>query len=295
MHILAEQFLDYMRLERGLAENTLIAYRTDLESLFSWLSARNIQSVNAIKRKTVLDYLLHEKDRGLNTNTISRRLVCLKVFFRYLQQEGLVTGNVTESMESPRLWKILPDTLSVREVESLLASPDPEKSLGLRDKALLETLYGTGLRVSELAGLTLDDLHLDESYVRCVGKGRKERIVPIGTSATAWIQRYVNEARPSQNPDPADRTLFLTVRKRPFSRKGIWKLIKNHTRDAGIGKNVTPHTLRHSFASHLLANGAPLRVIQEMLGHADISTTQIYTHVDPSRLKAIHSKYHPRS
>jgi len=295
MHILAEQFLDFLRLERGLAENTLTAYRADLECFFSWLSARNIQSVNAIKRRTVLDFLLHQKDRGLNTNTISRRLVCLKVFFRYLQQEGLVTGNITESMESPRLWKILPDTLSVREVESLLASPDPEKAIGLRDKALLETLYGTGLRVSELAGLTLDDLHLDESYIRCVGKGRKERIVPIGATAASWIQRYVSEARPSQIPDANARALFLTVRRQPFSRKGIWKLIKKHVRQAGIGKNVTPHTLRHSFASHLLANGAPLRVIQEMLGHADISTTQIYTHVDPSRLKAIHSKYHPRS
>ncbi|MGD9872829.1 MAG: site-specific tyrosine recombinase XerD [Kiritimatiellia bacterium] len=295
MHILAEQFLDYIRLERGLTENTISSYRNDLESFFSYLRDRDIQSVNAIKRKTVLDFLLHEKDRGLSTNSISHRLVCLKVFFRYLQQEGLVTGNITESMESPRLWKILPDTLSVREVETLLAKPDVSKPLGLRDKALMETLYGTGLRVSELVGLTLDDLHLDESYVRCVGKGRKERIVPVGSSATSWIQRYVDEVRPAQCPDPSARALFLTVRKTPFSRKGIWKLIKKHTRDAGIGKNVTPHTLRHSFASHLLANGAPLRVIQEMLGHADISTTQIYTHVDPSRLKAIHSKYHPRS
>jgi integrase/recombinase XerD len=222
-------------------------------------------------------------------------LVAIKVLFRYLQQENLLAGNVTETMDSPKLWKVLPDTLTFREVEQLLNSPDMKTPLGKRDKALLETLYGTGLRVTELATLRIDDLHFDADYIRCLGKGRKERVVPLGGQARHYLEEYLEEVRPTLTRDPDPRTVFLTIRKAPFSRQGIWCLIKKYARNAGIIKNVTPHTLRHSFASHLLSNGAPLRVIQEMLGHADISTTQIYTHVDANRLKSVHHQYHPRA
>lgn len=295
MQVLVDQFLDYVSLERGLSDNTRTAYASDLDVFLAFLRAAGVRSANAVKRKHILDFLLEEKDRGLSTNSISRRLVSIKVFFRYLLQEGLLTTDVTETMESPKLWKILPSTLSYKEVTRLLDAPDLKKRYGLRDKAILETLYGSGLRVSELADLTIDDIHFDEGYLRCMGKGRKERVVPLGEKARSYLQRYLDELRPSLSPPEGERVLFLTYRKRAFSRKGIWKVIKKYAKEAGIAKNVTPHTLRHSFASHLLANGAPLRVIQEMLGHADIATTQVYTHVDPTRLKAVHSQFHPRA
>ncbi|NCC51637.1 MAG: site-specific tyrosine recombinase XerD [Spartobacteria bacterium] len=295
MHVLVEQFLDFITLERGLSDNTNTAYGMDLTSFMDYLEAHGVKSLNTVKRNMIVNFLMEEKDRGLSTNSISRKLVSIKVFFRYLQQEGLLNANVTETMDSPRLWKILPSTLTYKEVERLLAAPDTRRKLGVRDRALIETLYGTGLRVSELASLTLDDVHFDSNYLRCMGKGRKERVVPLGQKARDWLTRYLEEVRPTLTHDPQNRYLFLTNRKGPFTRKTIWKMIKKYARLAGIMKNVTPHTLRHSFASHLLANEAPLRVIQEMLGHADISTTQIYTHVDASRLKAVHAQFHPRS
>lgn len=294
MQALLDQFLDYVALERGLSENTRAAYSHDLHVFLDFLQSRKVGSINAVKRRHVLDFLMAEKDRGLSTNSISRRLVAIKVFFRYLQQENLLRGNVTDTMDSPRLWKVLPGTLTYREVERLLAAP-ARGALAVRDKALIETLYATGLRVSELARLTLDDLHFDAGYVRCVGKGNKERVVPLGETARAALERYLEELRPALAGERGSRAVFLTRRGGPFSRKSIWKLIKRYARLAGITKNVMPHTLRHSFASHLLANGAPLRIIQEMLGHADITTTQVYTHVDPARLKSVHSQFHPRA
>lgn len=296
MQPLVDQFLDYLSLERGLSENTRLAYGADLHAFLDYLQQKRVSSVNDVRRPQVLDFLMDQKDRGLQANSIARRMVAVKVFFRYLQQEGLLRQNVTESMETPRLWKILPDTLSVKEVERLLESARSRGRHRLRDGAILETLYGTGLRISELARLTLDDLHFDDGYLRCLGKGRKERVVPLGGAAAASLRAYLSEARPvlaKRNPD--GRALFLTVRGGPFSRKTLWVLIRGAARHAGIAKHVTPHTLRHSFASHLLANGAPLRVIQEMLGHSDIATTQIYTHVDSSRLKHVHSRFHPRA
>ena len=289
------QFLDYIVLECGLADNTRKAYGADLESFHQYMQARGLQSFNAVQRKDVLDYLTAEKERGMSVNSISRRLVTLKVFLRYLEREGLLSGNVTEVMDSPKLWKLLPSTLSTKEVDRLLSAPVGAKPEVLRDRALLELLYATGLRVSEVAGLSLEDVHMDSGYVRCVGKGNKTRIVPFGQGARIHLQRYIGDARPSFQKERPSSHVFLTYRGRGFSRKGIWKLIKTYSRRAGISKNVTPHTLRHSFASHLLANGAPLRVIQEMLGHADISTTQIYTHVDQNRLKSVHSQFHPRA
>lgn len=295
MKALVEQFLDYVALECGLSDNTRKAYAGDLSGFVGFLLAGGITSVNSIQRRHVLDYLHRERDRGLSGNTISRRLVAIKVFLRYLHREGLLARNVTDVMDSPRVWKMLPSTLTYREVERLLNAPVGEAREGVRDRALLEVLYATGLRVSELAGLSLDDIHMDEGYVRCTGKGNKVRIVPFGGAAREHLARYLATARPAFKPDPSVREVFLTYRGRGFSRSGIWALIRRLTRLAGIDKNVHPHTLRHSFASHLLANGAPLRVIQEMLGHADIATTQIYTHVDQNRLKSVHAQYHPRA
>jgi len=295
MLALVDRFLDYLAVERGLSANTRAAYAGDLQALLAWLQGRGINSINRVTRRHLLDFLMEEKERGLGANSLARRLVAVKVFFRFLQQENLLSFNAAEAMESPRLWKILPGTLSYREVERLLAAPSDRSRFYLRDRALLETLYGAGLRVSELAALAVDDVHFDAGYLRCLGKGRKERVVPFGAGARQSLQLYLETLRPALAGARPTRALFLTRRGAPFTRQGLWKLIRRLARDAGIEKRVTPHTLRHSFASHLLANGAPLRVIQEMLGHADIATTQIYTHVDPGRLQAIHAQYHPRA
>lgn len=288
-----QQFLDYLSLERTLSANTRSAYGSDLQEFFHYLEqAKDVHELAKITKDHVLAFLSAEQARGISGRTLARRLVAIKVFLRYLQREGAIATNPTETMDSPKQWKKLPSVLSTEEVEALLGAPDKNPKTGRRDKAMLETLYSTGLRVSELAGLTLDDIHLEESYLRCFGKGKKERQVPLSPRACDYIRRYIAENREAP---PHERALFITYRHAPFSRKGIWLMIKQYAKSAGISKNITPHTLRHSFASHLLANGAPVRVIQEMLGHADIATTQIYTHVDASRLKAIHNKFHPRA
>jgi len=292
---LIDQFLDYVQLERGLSPNTREAYRADLLSFAAFLQGRDRRSFNMVQRRDILDYLLAEKERGLSVNSISRRLVSIKVFFRYLQQEGLLDRNVTEAMDSPKLWRILPGVLSIKEVERMLTLACGQDRAALRDGALLELMYASGLRVSEVAELKLDDLHFDDGYLRCAGKGGKTRVVPFGDKARERLLAYLKEGRPKFCRDDSPRHVFLTYRGKPFTRKGLWKLIKSYAVRAGITKKVFPHTLRHSFASHLLANGAPLRIIQEMLGHADIATTQIYTHVDPSRLRAVHARYHPRA
>ena len=295
MKSLIEMFLDYVILERGLSERTREAYASDLVSFDSFLSLGGITSVNEVTRDKIVDYLMAERDRGLSVNSISRRLVAIKVYFAFLQREGLLAKNVTEVMESPRLWKVLPSMLSQREVDRLLAAPEGDSRYAVRDRAILELLYATGMRVSELCGLKLDDIHFDEGYVRCIGKGNKTRVIPFGDSSRACVERYLSESRPLFEILGASRYLFLTYRGTAFSRKGLWRMVKDYARKACIDKSVSPHTLRHSFASHLLANGAPLRVIQEMLGHADIATTQVYTHIDQSRLKSIHHQFHPRS
>jgi integrase/recombinase XerD len=212
-----------------------------------------------------------------------------------MQRENLLAKNITDVMDSPKLWRVLPGVLSAAEVDRLLAVPVGNDRIAVRDKAMLELMYSTGLRVSEVADMQLEDLHFDEGYVRCIGKGMKERVIPFGGKASDSLQRYLVEYRDKFVKDDYERSLFLTYRGTKFSRKGIWKNIKKYALSAGITKNVSPHTLRHSFASHLLANGAPLRVIQEMLGHSDISTTQVYTHVDQGRLRSVHSSFHPRA
>jgi integrase/recombinase XerD len=295
MRALLEQFLDYVSLERGLSPNTRAAYADDIGRFLDWLAGRGVVSVNDVTRKLILDHLMAEKARGLGANSLSRHLVSLKVFFRYLAQEGLLSVNVAETMESPKVWKMLPGVLTPKEIDRLFSAPNIKTPVGLRDRAILELFYASGLRVSEMVSLQISDLHLDEKFLRCVGKGRKERVVPIASTAIEWIQRYLQEVRPKFMHGGDEQTIFLSNRHRPLSRKTVWTMIKKYARDAGITKTIYPHTLRHSFASHLLANGADLRIIQEMLGHADIATTQIYTHVDPDRLKGVHHKFHPRA
>lgn len=295
MRAMIDQFLDYLSLERGLSPNTRSAYSHDLGTFASWLQARQVGSWNAVTRRHVLDFLLEQREAGHKTTSISRRLVAIKVFFRYLVQENLLASNVTDAMDSPRLWSVLPDVLSMKEVDRLLEAPDIKKPSGLRDRAMLEMLYGTGLRVSELVSLKTEDVRFDENYVRCMGKGRKERLVPFGKSVRDWVERYLAQSRPRLDRSGGAPCLFVSSRGGPLNRRTVWRMIGTWARRAGITKHVHPHTLRHSFASHLLANNAPIRVIQEMLGHADIATTQIYMHVDSGRLRSVHEKFHPRA
>ena len=279
----------------GLSPNTRAAYADDIRRFLDWLTEKGVRSINEVTRKQILDHLLAEKARGLAANSLSRHLVSLKIFFRYLAQEGLLSINVAETMESPKVWTMLPSVLTPKEIDRLFAAPDLTTPLGIRNRAVLELFYASGLRVSELAGLQLHDLHFDEHFLRCIGKGRKERVVPVGKNAIERVKQYIQSVRPQFTPGPQEQTVFLSSRRQPMSRKTIWDMIKKCARAAGITKTIYPHTLRHSFASHLLANGAPLRIIQEMLGHADIATTQIYTHVDPDRLKGVHRQFHPRA
>lgn len=295
MQALLDQFLDHLSAERGLSPNTLAAYRGDLERFLAYLRREKISALNDVRRRHLLGFLFDEREHGRSPRTIGRRLAALKTFFRYLQREGLAAANPADGMDSPKLWRLLPDALTVREMERLLAQPDLSSRHGLRDRALLETMYAAGLRVSEAAALTLDDVNFSDRCVRCVGKGRKERIVPVGETALAYLRRYLEEARPAVAKRAETRALFLSARGGPLDRRSIWRLIRTYARRAGLERRVHPHTLRHSFATHLLANDAPLRVIQEMLGHADIATTQIYTHVEPARLLAIHRRFHPRA
>lgn len=295
MNAFLQSFLDYISLERGLSINTRKAYADDISQFLNFLEQKRVTSLNMVSRKQILDHLMTMKSRGMSTNSISRHLVSIKVFFRYLQQEGLLDKNITDTMDSPKLWKILPDTLSEKEVSLLLKAPDMRTKLGIRDRAILELFYASGLRVSELAGLQLSGLHIDEGYIRVIGKGRKERVIPVAKESSDLLELYLEDVRPLLCDTPHLQNVFVSKQETQLTRQRLWQIIKKYTKEAGIMKNVTPHTLRHSFASHLLQNGAPLRVIQEMLGHADIATTQIYTHVNPERLKSIHQQFHPRA
>jgi len=297
MRFLLDQFMDHLVLERGLSENTRLAYSHDLSEFLDFLARRGRAGIQDVQRKDILEFLMEGKGKGLVASSLARRLVAIKVFFRYLAQEGLLASNVADAMDSPRLWKILPPTLSMEEIDRLLAAPDIRSIRGLRDRAILETFYATGLRVSELASLTLESLHFDADYIRCIGKGDKERVVPIGTRAMESIQKWLERGRPAyaERGGGECRAVFLSRLGRPLTRITLWRQIRAYARKAGIQKQISPHTLRHSFATHLLANGASLRVIQEMLGHADISTTQIYTHVDSGRLQSVHHQFHPRA
>ncbi len=294
MNELIEEFLGYLSVERGLAKNTLVSYKGDLARFFDYLKSRRIASIGTVTRQMITSFMMAEKDRGLSANSVSRQLACLKSFFKFLVREHKVKEDVTSIIESPKLWKRLPSTLDIDEVESLLKAPNVKDLMGMRDRASLELMYATGMRVSELINLKMDDLHMDAGFVRCFGKGSKERIVPFGKKAKEGIVRYLDKARRAFLKRKVSNFLFLTRLGRPMSRQTFWKMIKKYAREARIKKQITPHSLRHSFATHILERGADLRIVQELLGHSDISTTQIYTHVSKDRLKSIHKKFHPR-
>ncbi len=288
---LVERFVDALWMERGLADNTLAAYRRDLEGLGRWLSGR---SLDAVAAADLLDYFEYRTRAKASPRTVARIGSSLRRFYRYLIREGVVADDPTARLELPGLPRELPDTLTESEVEALIGAPDPEEVLGLRDRAMLELLYATGLRVSELVGLTLAQLNLRQGTVRVTGKGNKDRLVPLGEEAQVWIERYLVEARPELVRGQAGEVLFPTRRGGAMTRQAFWYLIKRYARRAGIRASLSPHTLRHAFATHLLNHGADLRVVQLLLGHSTISTTQIYTHVARERLKTLHRQHHPR-
>lgn len=288
-------FQNYLAAERGLAANTVVSYGRDLRKFARYLISVRIASIEKVKRGNVIDYLIAQKRKGIASNTLSRNLIAIKMFFRFLVAEGMLQDDVTELIESPKLWRILPETLTIDEVDRVLSLPDMSTPEGIRDRAILEMLYATGMRISELANVKLDDYNARAGTVMCHGKGSRERIIPVGKQAIAAASLYLRESRPWFLKGREYPYLFVTRFKSKFSRPGLWKMIHGYVRKLGSTKKVTPHTFRHSFATHLLANGAELRIIQAMLGHASISTTQFYTHVDKDRLKSIHRKYHPRA
>lgn len=294
MKELLEEFLNYLAVEKGLSRNTQYSYRNDLNKYITYLEKANIDSIEKVKRQDITNFLLSLKDRGISAVSISRNLVAIKGFHRFLVRENFIKEDVTGVLESPKLWKKLPDALSIDEVSKLLKTPNIRDSQGIRDRAILELLYATGMRVSELVTLKVTDLNFDIGFLRCTGKGQKERIVPTGRFAIEAVKRYLDRTRPIFLRNRQNDRLFVTRFGRNISRQTIWKLIRRYAVQARINKHLSPHTLRHSFASHLLERGADLRIVQEMLGHSNISTTQIYTHIDKGRLKLIHQKYHPR-
>ncbi len=295
MEHLLEQFAAYAALERGLADNSIRAYFHDLQTFVAFCADRDITDPCCVTRGHIMEFLENARDSGMATTSLARRLVAIKVFFRFLLQEHVIATDITDVMDSPRLWKTLPDMLSVDEVQRLLNAYRGKDTLEQRNRAILELLYASGLRVSELANLRVAGLKFDQGIVRVLGKGDKERIVPIGRPAQRVLRGYLETVRPLLDKTQRAAHVFLSFRGRALTRDRVWAIVKEGARRAGIAKNVYPHILRHSFASHLLAGGADLRVIQEMLGHADIATTQIYTHIDRNRLAEVHRRFHPRA
>lgn len=296
MEPLIRSFLAHQRIEKGLAENTVAAYGRDLSKFAKW-AAKHGKKLPDLTRDDVVDFLGSLYREKLDSRTVSRYLVTLRNFFRYALAEGEISSAPTQNLESPKIWKKLPGFLTLDEVERLLAVPDTATPIGLRDKAMLELLYSTGLRVSELVGLRLPEVDRNTGVVRCIGKGSKERLVPVGRKALAALEAYLRDGRPKllRPGRPASPWLFVSRRGGKLSRIAFWKNLKRYGRKAGIRSRLSPHKLRHSFATHLLERGADLRSVQMMLGHADIATTQIYTHVVQERLKHVYKAHHPRA
>lgn len=295
MQELLKQFIEELHLIRGLSPNTSEAYNSDLSFFIDFLEEQNIHQVQEIKRDDILDFLDSEKIRGCAASTLARKLVSIRIFFRFLLQEKVLEVDESEIMKSPRLWQMLPEFLSIAEVEELLSSFKGSEVFEIRNKAILELLYASGLRVSELTALRLDCVDFEQRTVRVLGKGSKERIIPFGSSSMRALRRYLKSSRPELDKSGKAVTLFISKSGAVLTRARVWAIVKEAALRAGINKNIYPHMLRHSFATHLLANGADLRVIQEMLGHVDIATTQIYTHTDTGRLTQAHRKFHPRA
>ncbi len=290
----ARSFLTYIGVEKGLAENTLLAYGRDLAK-FTLFAAGRGKSLEALDRGDIVDFLASLYRAGLDSRSVARHLVTLRNFFRFARREGLVSSDPTEHFQSPKIRSRLPSFLSVEEVERLLAQPDAESPQGLRDKAMLELLYGTGLRVSEMLALKLDDVRFEMGYLRCVGKGNKERLVPVGRAALRAVQQYLRQGRPPLLKKKTSSYLFVNRLGGRLGRVGFWKILAAYGRKAKLRARLSPHKLRHSFATHLLERGADLRSVQMMLGHSDIATTQIYTHVVQDRLKQVYKAHHPRA
>lgn len=294
MHDLVSAFLNYISVERGLSNNTIISYKEDLGIFIEFLKSKGIENILKIKRDDVSAFLLSQRDKGISASSVSRRLAAIKSFYRFLLRERIILEDPTSLVDSPKLWKKIPETLSLNEVESLLSSPSGNDMQAIRDKAILETLYATGMRVSEASNLKLSNINLQVGFLRCIGKGNKERVVPLGKKAAASIKKYIHESRTGLLNEKESDFIFLNRFGERLSRQSIWKMIKHYAKEAQIKKSIKPHILRHSFATHLLERGADLRSVQEMLGHANISTTQIYTHINKDRLKSIHKMFHPR-
>jgi integrase/recombinase XerD len=290
-----EGFRDHLALEAGHSPHTVTNYSRDLGRMVSYMASRGIGTPATVTPKLVRDFVYHLKDVGLAPTSIRRQISAIRTYYRFLIAEGHVTVDPSERVELPKTWRRLPAVLSHDEVEALLSAPHPDETLAWRDRALLEVLYGTGIRVSELVGVVVGDVWHDEGLIRVFGKGGKERLVPVGRRALGAVAIYVREIRPRLDKGESRGRLFLNVRGRPLSRVGAWGIVKRAAQRANLAKTVTPHTLRHTFATHLLEGGADLRAVQEMLGHADLSTTQLYTHVDREYLRTVHRTYHPRS
>ena len=290
---LIDQFLDAVWLESGLSANTLAAYRTDLKKISDWLEKRK-QSLDKATKAELFDYLAYTFRSGISARSSARQLSSLRRFYRYLAREGIAESDPTSDLESPVIGKTLPKTLSESSVEQLLAAPAENTALGIRDRAMLETIYATGLRVSELVNLALSELDSTAGLVRVTGKGGRERIVPLGEEALAHLGQYLNDARPELLRDRVSEAVFVTRRGGPMSRQAFWQLIKRYATVAGVDEALSPHSLRHAFATHLLNHGADLRSVQMLLGHSNLSTTQIYTHVARARLQSLHAEHHPR-
>ena len=289
-------YLHYLLIERGLSSNTRKSYQRDLEQYLTFLHKKEITDWQDVDRYTIVDFLQFLQEEKKSAATITRMVTSLRRFHQFLRQERYTDHDPMQHIDSPKKVQKLPDTLSLNEVERLIETPDTKKVLGIRDRTILEVMYATGLRVSELIGLKLNDLHLSMGLMQTIGKGDKERIVPLGDMAIYWLETYLEEARPLLcQKHPEEEYLFVNGHGTSLSRQGIWKNLKALVLKAGIMKNVTPHTLRHSFATHLLENGADLRTVQELLGHADISTTQIYTHITKKRMADVYKQYFPRA
>lgn len=290
----AREYLDHLRVERGLAQNTLLAYERDLTRLAAFARARR-RTTLSLRQRDLADFIGSLREAGLAPRSVARTVHATRGMYRFAVRESRIEVDPMENLRAPRVFKGLPRYLTAAQVESLLAAPDTHTPLGVRDRAILEVLYATGLRVSELIGLCPADVDLNVGILRCFGKGRKERLVPVGRVAREWISRYLGEVRDGLLRGGRGAELFLNHRGGRLSRMGLWGIVRRHAVAAGVADRLTPHVLRHSFATHLLERGADLRALQAMLGHADISTTQIYTHVTRERLRRIYDRYHPRA
>lgn len=288
-------YLHYLKVERGLSENTINSYGIDIKLFLEYLRENEIPSFKQVNKEVIVNYMQSEKNNNKANSSILRSVSSLRKFFQYLAQEKIIEKDPMLLIDTPKKKQHLPQVLTKEEVEKLLRSPNTGQVLGLRDRAMLELIYATGLRISEIINLKLEDLHLTMGTLQTLGKGHKERIVPVGDEAIKWVNRYLEEARPKLLKQKRSNYLFLNFHGNNLTRQGVWKNLKAEVRKAGIQKNITPHTLRHSFATHILENGADLRIVQELLGHADISTTQIYTHLSNKQLADIYNRAHPRA